>query len=143
MKRTILIIAIVVVLLAATGIGAYAMGDNAGLQRANAVRQQFFQGRQTNGEQSQQGGTLGGGGNFAGRGMQGTIKSINGNTLVITLGTREVNVTLDGKTQVERTAPASQSDLAVNERVMVTTGQGGSSGADSIAATTLLIMPAQ
>jgi hypothetical protein len=159
MGRTILIIVIVVVLIAATGVGAYAMGNNAGFQRANAVRQQFFQGRQPTGSESQPGGNFGGGafgggaggapgGNFAGRGIQGTVKSINGDTMVVTIGTRDVTVTLDSNTQFEKTASASKSDLATGARVTVTAAQpaagaGGSNSADSITATSILIMPAQ
>src|SRR5512136_2353278 len=83
MGRTILIALVVAIVVGgAAAYGGYKMGDTAGFQRANLVRQQFAQTRQ-----SGQGGTTGGFGAGGGGGgnrafeLQGIVKSINGNTM--------------------------------------------------------------
>ena len=57
MGRTILIALVVAIVVGgAAGFGGYKMGDTAGFERANQVRQQFAQQRQAQSGQTQQGG---------------------------------------------------------------------------------------
>ena len=149
MGRTILIALVVAIVVGgAAGFGGYKMGDAAGFERANQVRQQFAQQRQAQPGQTQQGG-----GFSAGRGIQGTIKSVDGDTLTVTIGQRDVQVKLSDKTQIEKAASGSRTDLAAGARVTITPegsaassgGNGGSAGgsSDSISAAAVMVLPAQ
>jgi hypothetical protein len=71
----------------------------------------------------QPGGARGG---FGG-GATGSIKSINGNTLEISTAQNVTTVNLDDSTRIEKSAPASVSDLQVGDRVTVT-GQRDANG---------------
>jgi len=71
----------------------------------------------------QPGGARGG---FGG-GATGSIKSINGNTLQISTALNVTTVNLDDSTRIEKSAPASVSDLQVGDRVTVT-GQRDANG---------------
>jgi hypothetical protein len=154
MGRTILIALVVAIVVGgAAAYGGYKMGDTAGFQRANLVRQQFAQTRQ-----SGQGGTGGvgaGGGNRAFE-LQGTVKSVDGNTMTVTIGQRDVTVTLTDKTQFLKSVSGTRTDLAAGARVMVapeggnaggagTGGNGGSAGGASAAvnAASVTVLPAQ
>jgi len=133
MGRTILIaIVVAIVVGGAAGFVGYRTGDAAGFQRANLVRQQFAASRQGG-----QGGTTGGfgaggsgGGNRAFE-LQGTIKSINGNTMVVTVGQRDVTVTLTDQTQFLKSVSDTRTDVVAGARVAVmpATGNGGGTGA--------------
>jgi len=150
MGRTILIALVVAIVVGgAAAYGGYKMGDAAGFERANQVRQQFAQQRQAQSGQTQQGG-----GFSAGRGIQGTIKSVNGDTLTVTMGQRDVTVKLSDKTQIEKAASGSRTDLAAGARVTITPegsagslgGSGNGSGggsSDSISAAAVMVLPAQ
>ena len=133
MGRTILIaIVVAIVVGGAAGFVGYRTGDAAGFQRANLVRQQFAASRQGG-----QGGTTGGfgaggsgGGNRAFE-LQGTVKSINGNTMVVTVGQRDVTVTLTDQTQFLKSVSDTRTDVVAGARVAVmpATGNGGGTGA--------------
>jgi len=62
-----------------------------------------------------------------GGGATGSIKSINGNTLEISTAQNVTTVNLDDSTRIEKSAPASVSDLQVGDRVTVT-GQRDANG---------------
>jgi hypothetical protein len=130
MGKTILIALVVAIVVGgAAAFGGYRMGDSAGFERANLVRQQFAQTRQ--GSQGQSGqGTSAGGGTRAFE-LQGTVKSVDGDTLTVTVGQRDVTVTLTDKTQFLKSVAGARTDLAAGAHVMIapeTTG-GGNGGA--------------
>ena len=160
MGRTILIALVVAIVVGgAAGFGGYKLGDGAGFERANQVRQQFAQQRQTgqsgganSGGAGAQGGFAGTGGGAgaqggAGRGIvavQGVIKSIEGDNVTVTVGNRDVTVKLSDKTQVSKAASGGRADLVTGARVMVTPeGSGTGSGSESVNAAAVLILPAQ
>jgi hypothetical protein len=157
MGRTILIALVVAIVVGgAAAFGGYKMGDSAGFERANQVRQQFAQQRQAAGGQGQQGGFSGGtgsGGQGRGVGISGVIKSVDGDTLTVTIGQRDVQIKLSDKTQIEKTTPGSRSELTTGARVMVTpesgggasggTNSGGATDGNSFNAVSVLILPVQ
>ena len=123
MGRTILIALVVAIVVGgAAAYGGYKMGDTAGFERANLVRQQFAQTRQ-----SGQGGVGAGGGNRAFE-LQGTVKSVDGNTMTVTIGQRDVTVTLTDKTQFLKSVAGARTDLAAGALVMVAPVAGGGNG---------------
>ena len=146
MGRTILIALVVAIVVGgAAAYGGYKMGDTAGFARANLVRQQFAQTRQ--GGQGGGGGT--GGGNRAFE-LQGTVKSVDGNTMIVTIGQRDVTVTLTDKTQFLKSVAGARTDLTAGARVMIApeTTSGGNGGSatgtsSSINAASVTILPAQ
>ena len=118
MARTILIALVVAIVVGgAAAYGGYKMGDTAGFERANLVRQQFAQTRQ-GGQGGQGQGASGTGGNRAFE-LQGVVKSVNGNTMTVTVGQRDVTVTLTDKTQFLKSVSGTRTDLAAGARVMV------------------------
>ena len=123
MGRTILIALVVAIVVGgAAAYGGYKMGDTAGFERANLVRQQFAQTRQ-----GVTGGSGAGGGNRAFE-LQGTVKSVDGNTMVVTVGQRDVTVTLSDKTQFLKSVSGTRTDLAAGALVMVAPVAGGGNG---------------
>ena len=142
MGKILLVILIVVVVAAGATYGGYRMGDSAGFERANQVRQQFSQQRQ-----SGQGGASGLTGNSSGaqgRGVNisGVIKSVDGDTITITLGQRDVQVKLSNQTQVQKAGAGSRDDLKAGESVLVTPdGSGGSNSSQLTAATITVLSP--
>jgi len=150
MGRTILIALVVAIVVGgAAAYGGYKMGDTAGFQRANLVRQQFAQTRQ-GGQGGTTGGSGAGGGNRAFE-LQGTVKSVDGNTMVVTIGQRDVTVTLTDQTQFLKSVSGARTDLAAGARVMVapivssSNGGGGTSGGTNAAvnAASVTVLPAQ
>ena len=158
MARTILIALVVAIVVGgAAAYGGYKMGDTAGFERANLVRQQFAQTRQGGQGGQGQGGTGGftaGGGNRAFE-LQGVVKSVDGSTMSVTIGQRDVTVTLTDKTQFLKSVAGARTDLAAGARVMVapeggnagSAGAGGSGGAGgasaAINAASVTVLPAQ
>ena len=154
MGRTILISLVVAIVVGgAAAFGGYKMGDSAGFERANQVRQQFAQQRQGGQGQFSQGGASANGQGNGGAGrafaLQGTVKSVEGDTVTVTVGQRDVMVKLSNTTQIEKAASSSRTDLAAGARVMVTpdsnsagnsTGNG-STGSNSFNAAAILILP--
>ena len=139
MAKTVLIMLVVAVVVGlAAGFGGYKMGDTAGFERANLVRQQFAQSRQGGQGQFGQSGT----GSSASRsaGISGVIKSVDGDTLTVTLGQRDVQVKLSDKTQVEKAGLGNRDDLKAGARVMITSDGASGDSSSSIAAATILVL---
>ncbi len=147
--RTILVIVVVVVLVGVVGVGAFYAGSNYGFAQAQNIRTEFFQGRQGQGGPSAQGtpsangtrgtGAQGGqGGQLAGRGVNGTVKSVQGNTMVITeRNGSTVTVTINAQTAIQKLSTGTTSDLQPGMNVVVTSNETGS----NIAAQTIQIRP--
>ena len=151
MGRTILIALVVAIVVGgAAAYGGYKMGDTAGFERANLVRQQFAQtrqGGQAGQGQSGVGGFGAGGGNRAFE-LQGAVKSVDGNTMTVTIGQRDVTVTLTDKTQFLKSVGGARTDLAAGARVMVSpeggNAGGGAGGAGAaVNAASVTVLPAQ
>jgi hypothetical protein len=154
----IILIALVVAIVVggAAAFGGYKMGDTAGFERANQVRQQFAQSRQGAGGQGQQNGFAGGAasGNRAFE-LQGVVKSVDNNTMTVTVSQRDVTVTLTDKTQFLKSVAGARTDLAAGARVMIapeagsgtgTGGGGGTSGGaggGSVSAASVTLLPTQ
>jgi len=79
---------------------------------------------------------------------------VNGDTVTVTIGQRDVTVKLSDKTQIEKAASGSRTDLAAGARVTITPegsagGTGGNGGgsvggsSDSISAAAILVLAAQ
>ena len=157
MGRTILIALVVAIVVGgAAAYGGYKMGDGAGFERANQVRQQFAQTRQGGQGQNGQGGFSGAAGGNRAFELQGVIKSVDGDKMTITIGQRDVTVTLTDKTQFLKSIAGARTDLAAGGRVMVapeaggngSTGTGGGGGtgggaAGSVSAASVTLLPAQ
>jgi len=157
MGRTILIALVVAIVVGgAAAYGGYRMGDNVGFERANQVRQQFAQTRQTGQGQNSQGGFGGAAGGNRAFELQGVIKSVDGDKMTITIGQRDVTVTLTDKTQFLKSIAGARTDLAAGGRVMVapeaggngSTGTGGGGGTGggaggSVSAASVTLLPAQ
>ncbi len=141
--KTVLITILVVVVVAVVGVGAFFTGSNYGFAQAQNIRTEFFQSRQggngglTQGGANAQGtpfaqGTRGAGGQgaqggqFAGRGVNGTIKSVQGNTMVVTErdGT-SVTVTINQQTAIQKLSAGTTSDLVPGANVVVTSSDTG------------------
>ncbi len=141
MGKTILITLVVAIVVGGVAaFGGYKMGDSAGFQRANLVRQQFAQSRQ--GGQGQSGQSATGSSASRSASISGVIKSMDGDTLTLTLGQRDVQVKLSDKTQVEKAGSGSRDDLKAGARVMITPdGASGNSSSSIDAATILVLQP--
>ncbi len=126
-----LIIAIVAALVIVVGAGSFFAGSAYGQQQAQNVRNDFFRARQggtggPNGAQPQNGQNAQGGqnGQFGRPAAFGTIKSVNGNTMVVTQQDGStVTVTLDSQTQIIKTVNGTTSDLQAGDRVTVMSDQ--------------------
>jgi len=132
MKRG-LIALIAVVVLAAVGAGAFYYGTKVGekrvLENPQLVFQQLGAGqgggtieRRFQGQGVAPSGTPPAGGRgllIQGGGLMGTIKEIDGNTLVITTDDGDVRVQTTDTTLIEKTMSVNVEDLKVDERVIV------------------------
>ena len=128
MKRG-LIALVAVLVLAAVGGGAYYYGTKVGEKRVLAnpqlVFQQMgagleggrFQGRLPGASGTPQAGQRGL--VVQGGGLMGTIKQIDGNTLVITTDDGDVRVQTSDTTLIEKTMSVNVGDLELDERVIV------------------------
>ena len=158
-KMILIVLVVAMVVGGAAAFGGYKMGDSAGFERANQVRQQFTQTRQGSQGQGGQGGfaagtSSGGVGNRAFE-LQGTVKSVDGSTMIVTLGQRDVTVTLTDKTQFLKSVAGARTDLTAGARVMVAPeagsgsgvgtggGTGGTGGAGSTSAASVTLLSAQ
>ena len=139
MKTTLIITIIVAVIVAVgAGVGGFFGGKAYESNHANSVRNNFLRARgiEANGANSTNGQTRGafGGGTF------GQIKSLNGNTLVVTTAQNtDVTVTLSNTTRIEKTSAGTTADLQTGEQVTVA-GQRDSNG--NITAVQVTILPA-
>jgi hypothetical protein len=135
MKKGIWIVVGVILALAIAGgsfYGGLAYQRNINDQ-ANRIRDEFLQARGLDGSGDNPGGFPGGSGApGAGRGgfgggVAGQVKSIDGNTLILSAGQNETRVTLSDTTSIEKTAQGVLSDLQPGMWVMVT-GQRDAKG---------------
>jgi hypothetical protein len=145
--KIVLAVVVALVLIGAAGFGGYTMGHSAGLADAQNVRNEFFQqrfGQGGNGQSVQgqggQSGQTGQTGQFARRPAAfGTVKSVQGNTIVVTAADGSaVTVTTSGQTVVQKTVTGAVSDIKPGDRVSVIGSQSGG----SVTATEISIQPA-
>ena len=113
--KTAIISVLVILLIAGVGVGAFLAGQNNGLTQAQNIRNEFFQSRVTG--QSGQGdagqrGQGGQGAQFGRPAATGTVKSIQGNIIQVTMRDGStVNVTLDGQTVIQKTSNVTKADI--------------------------------
>ena len=92
------------------------------------------------------GGTGGGaGGGGFGRGLIGTVSSVDGDTVTVTTQAGNVKVTVTPSTTVTKSAPGAISDLTKGTNVRVTaagSGSGGNSSGSSVTANSIAEVPA-
>lgn len=129
--KTVVVAAVVVVLVAVVGVGAFFAGSSYGAQQAQNTRAEFLNARQ--GGAGGQGGQFGsnaqtGQGGPAGRpAATGTVKSVNGNSLLVTQQDGStVTVTVNAQTAIQKTVSGTLSDLQPGERITVISTQTGS-----------------
>jgi hypothetical protein len=130
--KTVIVSAIVVLIVIVTGVGAFFVGDNYGQQQAQNIRNDFLRARQggtgaASGVPSQPGQTGQQAGQVGRPAAFGTVKSVTGNTLVVTQqdGTT-VTVTVDQQTAIQKTVIGTIADIQPGERVTVSSDQTGS-----------------
>lgn len=138
------------VLVIAVGVGGFFLGmryESAQAAAAAADRAAFLQ--QRLGAQGQGGGFFGGaaGGNFGGGtgpgagnfgGARGTIKSVNGDTVIVNGPQGPVTVHLSAEARIFKSVEGSRDDLKTGESVTIT-GQRNPDG--SINATAVILQP--
>jgi hypothetical protein len=145
MKTTlIIVIVIAVIVTAGAGVGGFFAGKAYERNHANSVRNDFFTSRgiqNFNPNDATNGGQNGAnpGARAFGGGAFGTVKSIDGNTLVLTTNQSDVTVTLSDTTRIEKTTDVSTADLQVGQNVTVA-GQRDSNG--NVTASQVTIIPA-
>lgn len=142
-KWIVLGVVVLLVIAAATGVGAYAAGKKVGQTEALDARAQFFQDRggANGGNLGAFGGGNGGNGatggnrqfnrdNFTG----GQVKSVNGNTIELSTATSVIKVNVSDKTQIQKMDQGTLSDVQTGQRVTVigTKNADGSYDAQSI-----------
>ncbi len=125
-----IIIAVVVALVA--GGGAFFAGTAYGEAQAQNTRSEFLRNRgfggngQTATGQNGQAGQNGQNGQFARPAAFGTVKSVSGNTIVLTMQDGStVTVTVNAQTTYQKTDSGSLSDVQPGERLTVTSDQTG------------------
>ena len=127
--KTAIISILVVLLVAGVGVGAFLAGQKNGLTQAQNIRNEFFQSR-VNGQGGQsdatQRGQGGQGGQFGRAAATGTVKSIQGNTIQVTMRDGStVNVTLDGQTVIQKTSNGTKADIQPGQNITVMSSQTG------------------
>jgi len=139
------LIAGLAVLVVIAGIGGYLLGKNAGIAQANSVRQRFMAERFG---QAAANGTPwpGANGGFQGaaRGQglaaAGTVKSVEGNIIVVATRNGDVKVQVSDTTPVQKMGPGTLKDIQPGLRITVA-GQADSSGL--VTASSVQLMPTQ
>jgi Cu/Ag efflux protein CusF len=143
-----IIVVLGLVLLAAVGFGAYSYGVNVGTTQAQNIRTEFFQSRTGQGgaqgdttqmpfQPGQQGQRAGG--TAARNATNGTVKSVQGNTIQVTLRDGStVTVNVDAQTVIQQTVNASVADIKSGENITVLSDQTGS----NVTARTIQLRPA-
>ncbi len=143
MKKVIMIIGAVILVIAIAAGGFYG-GMAYQRSQADATRNNFLSARGLNGDfpgapgggtDPTSGGTNGPAGGFGG--PTGQIKSIDGNTLILSTAQNETKVTLSDTTVIQKTDAGAASDLQSGQQVMVT-GQRDSDG--NLTASQVLIL---
>jgi len=148
MKKNIIWIVLAVVLVIGAGVGGYFLGMDAGKTQAASVRTQFMAERFGDAQPGGQGafvippGTGSGNapGGFSGRagmGTTGTIKEIQGDTLIVSTAEKELKVTVAADTRITMSTTGSISDLKVGDRITV----GGQNTGDTMTATQIQVIP--
>ncbi len=145
MKKNILWIVVGVVLIVGAGVGGYFLGVEQGKAQAASVRERFIAERfgtgQSNGQTTPgqvlpgQGGT--GRAGMLGRGATGTVKEIQGNTILVSTATQELKVQVTADTRITMTTQGSISDIKVGDRIII----GGQTQGDTMTATQIQIVP--
>jgi hypothetical protein len=131
MKKNILIpilIAGVILLVAGAAVGGFFGGRAYERDHANTVRNNFMRERGIEGFDPNAVPGMGQnvGPNAAsfpggmGRGASGEVKSIDGNTITLTTGQNETQVTLSDTTAIVKSTSGTIADLAAGQQVMVT-----------------------
>ena len=144
MKTTlIIVIVIAVVVVAGAGVGGFFAGRSYERNHANSVRNDFLRSRGINPNDTNGSGFPSGANGqdrAFGGGTFGTIKSINGNTIVVTTAQNtDVTVTLSDSTRIEKTTQGATTDLQTGDQVTVG-GERDSNG--NVTATQITIIPA-
>ncbi len=136
---TYALIGVLAALVVVAGVGGYFLGSNAGRASANAARSRFLAERMGG-----QGGN-GGSGRLAtgmfpgGGGTMGTVKSIEGNTIIVTTRDGEVKVQVRDNTAVRKMADGTLQDVQPGLRITVA-GQADTAGV--VTADSIQLMPA-
>ena len=130
----IIIVAVLgLVLTGTTGFVAWNAGYASGQQNAQSVQREFFANRQAQATNpNAQGGqnAQGARGQFGHVAAAGTVKSIQGNTLVVTeQNGNSVTVTIDAQTQIIKPVTGQPSDIQPGMRIQVTSDQTASGSA--------------
>lgn len=144
MKKNILWVALAVVLIAGAGVGGYFYGVEQGKAQAASVRERFIAERfgtaQPNGQtapgQFFQGQEATGRGAL-GRGATGTVKQIQGDTILVSTATQELKVRVTADTRITMMTQGNISDLKVGDRIVI----GGQTQGDTMTATQIQIVP--
>jgi hypothetical protein len=138
--KKILFITSGIVLLVVVGVASFYGGRTYQRNQTEAIQARFFATRGL----ANTGGTTGTGsftqGSFP-RGLQGTIKSIQGNVMTLSTAQNVVTVNLSSSTIILKAVSGTNSDLATGATVTVT-GQRDSSGNEN-ATQVLILKPAQ
>ncbi len=152
--KIVLVAVGVLVLLLIVGGVAFAAGSQYGKTQAQNVRNEFLQGRFGNqgqggqpgqgqlgqNDQTGQGGRGGQAGQFGRIAAAGTVKSVDGNKITVTMQNgNTVTVTLDQQTRITKTITGTSSDIQAGVRVVVTSDQTGA----NVTARAITIEPAQ
>jgi len=145
MKKNILWVALAVVLIVGAGVGGYFYGVEQGKAQAASVRERFIAERlgtaQPNGQVAP-GQFFGGQGatgrtGLGGRGATGTIKEIQGNTILVSTAEQELKVQVTADTRITLTTQGSVSDLKVGDRIII----GGQTQGNTMTASQIQIIP--
>lgn len=149
MKKSILWIALAVVLVVAAGVGGYFLGVEDGKTQTADIRTQFLAERMGTGQQGGQGPFtpgqfpqgqqgVGGGVIVGGRGATfATIKEVQGSTLIVSTAEKELKVIVGADTRISITSQGGVSDLKVGDRISV----GGQTEGDTLTANTISLIP--
>ncbi len=136
-KIALVAVGVLVLLLVVGGV-AFAAGSEYGKTQAQNIRNEFLQQRfgnqgqggqfgQNQSGQNDQTGQTGRAGQFGRIAAAGTVKSVDGNKITVTMQNgNTVTVTLDNQTRIMKTVTATTSDLQAGVRVLVTSDQAGS-----------------
>ncbi len=144
MKKNILWIALAVVLIAGAGVGGYFLGVEQGKTQAANVRTQFLaerfggtpSGQMVPGQFPQGQGGTGRAGAF-GRGATGTVKEIQGNTILVSTAAQELKAQVTNDTRITLSVQGSISDIKVGDRIII----GGQTQGNILTATQIQVIP--
>ena len=143
MKKNVVWIVLAVVLVIGAGVGGYFLGVDQGKSQTASAREQFMADRFGDTQPGDTGGFvpgqgLGGrqGAGLAGQGTVGTIKEIQGNTLIVSTAKLELKVEVGNDTRITLFAEGSASDLRAGDRISI----GGQIDGDSMTATQIQVI---